>query len=151
MLVKEIIGREMVDVLSVNENETRIMARRLSAGRLPRNYKRQDLVRVSGLLQDVLRVKLDVHTPIGSVSSTEEGQTWVPAIGKSAGLVTGAGDVWDAGDIVGHLVDFPAQERLLFANACAYLYLRSRDRRMPTLNQTTNFLVGLNIKKTREV
>ncbi len=144
MLVREIIGGDLVDVVSVNENETRIMARRLSVGRLPRNYKKQDLVRVSGLLQDVLRVKLDVHTPIGSVSSTEEGQTWVSAIGNIAGFVTGAGDVWDAGDIVGHLVDLQAQDRLLFANACAYLYLRSRSRRMPTLRQTTDFLAGRN-------
>ncbi len=147
VLVNEIIGRGLVDVVSVNENETRIMARRLSVGRLPRNYKRRDLVRVSGLLQEALRVKLDVHTPIGSVSSTEEGQTWVPAIGKIAGLVTGAGDVWDAGDIIGHLVGFQAQDRLLFANACAYLYLRSSTRRMPTLRQTTDFLVRLKIKK----
>ena len=145
--MKEVIGPGLVDVVSVNENETRIMARRLSAGRLPRNYNKHDLVRVSGLLQDVLRVKLDVHTPIGSVSSTEEGQTWVSAIGKIAGYVTGAGDVWDAGDIIGYLVDFQAQDRLLFANACAYLYLRSSARRMPTLKETTDFLMELNKKK----
>ncbi len=144
MLVKDIVGKGLVDVVSVNENETRIMARRLSTGTLPRNYNRKDLVRVSGLLQDVLRVKLDVHTPIGSVSSTGEGQTWVSAIGKIAGFVTGAGDVWDAGDIVGHLVGFQAQDRLLFANVCAYLYLRSKSRRMPTLRQTTDFLAGRN-------
>jgi ribokinase len=144
VLAKEIIGRDLVDVVSLNENETRIMARVLSAGRLPRNYSKQDLVRVSRILQDVLRVTLDVHTPIGSVSSTNLGQIWVRAIGKIAGFVTGAGDVWDAGDIVGHLIDFQAQERLLFANACAYLYLRSRTRRMPTLRQTTGFLVRRN-------
>lgn len=144
VLAKEIIRRDLVDVVSLNENETRIMARVLSAGRLPRNYTKQDLVKVSGILQDVLRVTLDVHTPIGSVSSTNFGQTWVRAFGKIAGSVTGAGDVWDAGDIVGHLIDFQAQHRLLFANACAYLYLRSRARRMPTLRQATEFLAGRN-------
>jgi len=141
ILVKEIIGRDLIDVVSLNENETRIMARTLSAGRLPKYYSRQDLARVSAILQDVLRVTLDVHTPIGSMSSTKQGQTWVGAYGKIAGFVTGAGDVWDAGDIVGHLVNLQAQDRLRFANACAYLYLRSRPRRMPTLGQTKKFLV----------
>jgi ribokinase len=150
VLAKEIIGRDLVDVVSLNENETRIMARVLSAGRLPRNYNRQDLVRVSAILQDLLGVTLDVHTPIGSVTSTDLGQTWVAAFGKIAGFVTGAGDVWDAGDIVGHLVDLQAQDRLLFANACAYLYLKSRSRRMPTLRQTTEFLVGRNSLSGKE-
>jgi len=145
VLANEIIGQDLVDVVSLNENETRILARVLSAGRLPRNYNKQDLVRVAGRLQDVLRVTLDVHTPTGSVSSTERGQTWVRAFGKIApGFVTGAGDVWGAGDIVGHLVNLQAQDRLLFANACAYLYLRNRTRRMPTLGQTKEFLVGRN-------
>ncbi|MGA2626978.1 MAG: carbohydrate kinase family protein [Candidatus Bathyarchaeia archaeon] len=142
VLSKEIIGRGLVDVVSLNENETRIMARALSAGRLPGNYNKQDLLRVSGRLKDVLGVTLDVHTPIGSVSSTDLGQTWVRASGKITGFVTGAGDVWDAGDIVGHLVDLPAQERLLFANASAYLYLK--NRKMPALKQMTTFLVGRN-------
>ena len=150
VLVKEVIGRDLVDVVSLNENETRIMARVLSAGRLPRNYKRRDLVRVSATLQDLLGVTLDVHTPIGSVSSTELGQTWVGAFGKIAGLVTGAGDVWDAGDLIGHLVDLQAQDRLLFANASAYLYLRSRNRRMPTLRQTTEFLGARNCLSPRD-
>jgi len=148
ILAKEIIGRDLVDVVSLNENETRILARVLSAGKLPRDYNWQDLARVSAILQDVLRVTLDVHTPIGSVSSTEQGQTWVGAYGKIAGFVTGAGDVWDAGDIVGHLLDLQAQDRLRFANACAYLYLRSRPRRMPTLGQTKKFLVGKLAGKT---
>jgi len=141
-LAKKIIWQGLVDVVSLNENEARIMARVLSAGRLSRNYNKQDLVRVSGRLQDVLRVSLDVHTPIGSVSSTDLGQTWVRAFGNITGAVTGAGDVWDAGDILGHLVDLSAQERMLFANASAYLYLR--DRKMPTLRQTTAFLVRRN-------
>ncbi|MGP8069814.1 MAG: PfkB family carbohydrate kinase [Candidatus Bathyarchaeia archaeon] len=142
VLSKEIIGQGLVDVVSLNENETRIMARVLSAGLLPRNYNKQDLVKVSGRLQDVLSVTLDVHTPIGSVSSTDLGQTWVRAFGNITGSVTGAGDVWDAGDIVGHLVDLSAQERMLFANASAYLYLR--NRKMPTLRQTMAFLARRN-------
>jgi sugar/nucleoside kinase (ribokinase family) len=142
VLVRDIIGRDLVDVVSLNENETRIMARVLSAGRLRRNYNKQDLLRVSRKLQDILRVTLDVHTPIGSISSNGLGQTWVSACGRITGFVTGAGDVWDAGDIIGHLIGFQVRERLLFANTSAYLYLR--NRKMPTLRQTTAFLVRRN-------
>lgn len=142
ILAKEIIERGRVDVVSLNENETRVMARVLSAGRLAWNYKRQDLLKVADDLQNMLGVTLDVHTPIGSVSSTDRGQTWVGVFGKVPGFVTGAGDIWDAGDIVGHLLDFQAQDRLIFANACAYLYLKSRTRRLPRLVEVSEFLAS---------
>src|SRR5208337_316243 len=124
VLVKEVIEEGLVDVLSLNENETRIIAHVLSSRRLPWNYKRNDLVRTSRMLREVLGITLDVHTPIGSISSTDAGETWVKTFGKIKGYVTGAGDVWDAGDILGHLLAFSPYERLRFANACAYLYVR---------------------------
>jgi sugar/nucleoside kinase (ribokinase family) len=139
-LVKRIIGRGLVDVVSLNENEARILARILSAGRLPQDYRRQELLRVSATLHDKLRVTVDVHTTIGSVSSTDQGQTWMPAFGKVRGFLTGAGDIWDAGDIVGHLLGFDAHARLRFANACAYLYVRDRKFGPPTLKQVELFL-----------
>lgn len=140
VLVKEVIGRGLVDVLSLNENETRIMARVLSTRKLPWNYERKDLVRASRTLRGVLGITLDVHTPIGSISSTEAGETWVKTFGKIKGYVTGAGDVWDAGDILGHLLALSAYDRLRFANACAYLYVRDKTRKLPVIKEVMKFL-----------
>lgn len=139
VLAKNIRDQGLVDVISLNENEARIIARTLSVGGLRRSYDRRDVIRVSNLLHDSLHVGVDVHTPIGSASSTNQGVAWVDSIGKVSGFVTGAGDVWDAGDIIGHLLGFKPEERLRFANACAYLYLSSKDARLPTLREVANF------------
>jgi ribokinase len=139
-LVNEIVGEGLVDVLSLNENETRIMARILSAGNLPQAYDSQDILRVSGQLHDRLGIAVDVHTPLGSATSTNQGQSWEAASGKVRGFITGAGDFWDAGDIVGHLLGFEPRRRLRIANACAHLHLRGGNTTLPTLRNVTAFL-----------
>ena len=48
--------------------------------------------------------------------------------------LTGAGDTWDAADIVGYLAGLHPQERLLFANCCASLYVRNPNGEPPTMN-----------------
>lgn len=140
VLVKEIIARGLLDVLSLNENETRIMARVLSTRRLPRSYTQADLVRSARMLQEAIGITLDVHTPIGGISATEAGESWVKTFGKIKGYVTGAGDVWDAGDILGHLLHYAPHERLRFANACAYLYVRDESKRLSTIREAMKFL-----------
>lgn len=138
--LKKIINEGLIDVISVNENETRILTRFFSAISLPRRYVPQDILKASASLQDALHATVDIHTPIGSASTTTEGQDWAPAPRLLKGFVTGAGDVWDAGDIVGHLLHFKSDDRLRFANACAYLYLSSGGFRFPTLTETESFL-----------
>lgn len=138
-LARNVLDQGLVDVISLNENEARIIARTLSVGGLRRSYDRREVIRVSNLLHDSLHVVVDVHTPIGSASSTNQGDVWVDSFGKVSGFVTGAGDVWDAGDIIGHLLGFKAEDRLRFANACAHLYLTSKNSRLPTLREVAHF------------
>jgi ribokinase len=142
VLYRDIIDRGLVDVLSINENEARIMAKTLSVGMLCASYTRHDVMRVSRLLHEALQVTVDVHTPIGSSSSsTNEGAAWVDSFGRVTGFVTGAGDIWDAGDIIGHLLHFKTIDRLRFANACAYLYLTNKHN-SPNLREAAS-LAGL--------
>ena len=138
VLARNILDQGLVDVISLNENEARIIARTLAVGRLRRSYDRRDVIRVSNRLHDSLHAGVDVHTPIGSASSTNQGDVWVDSFGKISGFVTGAGDVWDAGDIIGHLLGFKAEDRLRFANACAHLYLTSKNARLPTLREVAH-------------
>lgn len=140
LLAKNIIARGLVDVLSLNENEARIMLRLVSSGKLARSYRPHDVIRASKTLHDTLQIMVDLHTPIGSATSTDEGETWLSSLGSMRGVVTGAGDVWDAGDIIGHLLKFEDCDRLRFANACAYLYITNRGHRYPTLSQVRSFL-----------
>ncbi|MFZ0203705.1 MAG: hypothetical protein WAL46_08435, partial [Nitrososphaeraceae archaeon] len=54
--------------------------------------------------------------------------------------LTGAGDSWDAADIVGYLAGLEPKERLLFSNACASLYVRNPYGEPPTMNEVVDLL-----------
>ncbi len=141
-LVKDIIEEGLIDVVSLNENEARIMTRVLSVGLLRRSYDSRDIMKACHVLHDSLQTTIDIHTPIGSATSTNEGETWSRSFRMLGGIVTGAGDVWDAGDIIGHLLNFEDRNRLLFANACAYICVQNKKTRYPNLREVTDFLDG---------
>jgi ribokinase len=139
-LVKNIVAKGDVDVVSLNENEARILARKLSVGRLPISYRAKDLRRISAALHDGLSVTIDIHTPIGSASSIGHETYWANSFGMIGGVVTGAGDAWDAGDITGHLIRLEVENRLRLANACAYLYVAGKNAEPPNLSSVIGFL-----------
>jgi hypothetical protein len=138
--LKKFIDGGLIDVISLNENETRILTRVLSVRKLPRRYRAEDVLRASANLYNVFQAAVDIHTPTGSASTHDGQQAWSPAPGFVGGFVTGAGDVWDAGDIIGHLLRFNVDDRLRFANASAYLYLSSGRFRPPNLREIMRFL-----------
>jgi len=139
-LVKNIMEKGCIDVLSLNENEARTLARRLSIGILPASYRVKDLRRISAALHETLSVTIDIHTPIGCTSSVGHETYWVDSFGRVGGVVTGAGDVWDAGDIIGHLLSLEGESRLRLANACAYLYVAGKNAEPPNLSSLIRFL-----------
>lgn len=138
-LIERVAGRGLLDVLSINENESRILSSSLSTSRLPRDYNAEAVRRIAKSLNDIIGVNIDIHTPIGSASAINGETFWSDVVGKVDGIVTGAGDVWDAGDIAGYLVGIEPEGRLNLANSCAYLYLASKDARPPTLREVFEF------------
>jgi sugar/nucleoside kinase (ribokinase family) len=54
--------------------------------------------------------------------------------------VCGAGDAWNAGDIYGTLLELPAMDRLILANAVASLYVSSTSATHPQLAGIVEFL-----------
>ena len=55
------------------------------------------------------------------------------AIKVEAKTLTGAGDSWDAADMLGYLAGLDPRERLLFANCCSSLYVRDPQAEPPTM------------------
>jgi ribokinase len=53
---------------------------------------------------------------------------------------TGAGDCWNAADIVGHLAGLDSGERLTFANVYASSYVQNIYAEPPTMKETFEFL-----------
>jgi ribokinase len=138
----KIANHGLIDVLSVNENEAMILSKALTSARLPALYAPMDVLHASESLYDELGVTIDIHTPSGSASVCGQGKAWVPTLRLVKGFETGAGDVWDSGDILGYLLHFPVYDRLQLANACAYLYVTSKSASHPTLKEVTQFLEG---------
>lgn len=139
-LVKDVIDRGLLNVISVNENEARIIMRIVLARKLVKSYGSHEIMNAARALHASLNITVDIHTPIGSATSTNSGEAWSSSFLALDGIVTGAGDVWDAGDIIGHLLNLEDQKRLRFANACAHLYLRKKKARYPTLQEVIKFL-----------
>lgn len=127
------------DVLSINENEARIVARALGIEPMPYNYSMDDVARQCKSIASTLGMRVDLHTPICSATSDGKGSSHAGALRVSAArIATGAGDVWDAADIVGYLCDMDDYARLLFANASAACYVSSA--RVPRLDDVLSLV-----------
>lgn len=140
VLIKRIIKRGLLDVLSINENEARMLSNFLSAMKLPTDYGTDEIVETAKSLHKALGITVDIHTPKGCASAINGETFWAKPFGAVTGVVTGAGDVWDAGDIIGYLLQMNPLERMQFANACAYLYLSSKNAKSPSLDEVEKFL-----------
>ena len=59
--------------------------------------------------------------------------------------MTGAGDSWNAADILGHLAGFDPLERLVFSNAYASLYIRNPYAEPGGIEEVFELLERINI------
>jgi ribokinase len=80
-------------------------------------------------------MSVDLHTKPGAAWSNGNETAFAHSIKVEAKTITGAGDVWDAADMLGHLIGLEPAERLLFANCCASLYVRNPDGEPPEMNR----------------
>ena len=102
---RRVLDRRLVDILSLNENETRVMCKALCNYSLPQDFSEAELVTALKTLCDVSGASVDIHTREQSLSS-ENGKDYssVRCHKVEQKIVTGAGDVWDAADLAGYLV-----------------------------------------------
>jgi ribokinase len=126
----------LTDCLSINENECKSLADALGFGRLlGPGYSAEEVEAVTKKIAEKVGISTDLHTRIGAAWSNGKESTFVYTIKVEAKTLTGAGDSWDAGDIVGYLAGLNPQQRLLFANCCASLYIRDPNGEPPTMNK----------------
>ena len=129
-----------LDILSINENECRLLLESLGLGALPINYSNEDVGDAAKKLAEKLSITVDVHTPLGAATSKGSETVFVQSFDVDVKITTGAGDVWDAADIVGYLCKLDASDRLLFANACAALYISNANAESPRLKEILDFI-----------
>ena len=131
----------MTDCLSINENECDSLADALGLGHiLGQNYSPDDVRQAAKKLAEKTGISTDLHTRLGAAWSNGKESAFAHTIKVEPKTLTGAGDSWDAADIVGYLAGLDPQERLLFANCCASLYIRSPSGEAPAMNEAFELL-----------
>lgn len=121
-----------LDSLCLNENECNILLKQYGLGPVSGVEETKKLVRA---LSEKIRASIDLHGTVGSYWSNGKEIEFVKSFPVEPVLVTGAGDVWDAANIIGYLANLDSHERLLLANASASLYISNSNGIPPTLNE----------------
>lgn len=132
--------RGNLDVLSLNENECRLTMQSLGLEALPINYSSKDIADAAKKLASELSLNVDVHTPLGCSTSNGKESLYVKSFEVGVNTSTGAGDVWDAADVLGYLCGLNENDRLLLANVCAALFVSKKDAEPPTLKESLDFI-----------
>jgi sugar/nucleoside kinase (ribokinase family) len=148
-LVKSVLQGKHVDILSVNENEAICYASQLSSEieELRKRLRFEELAKESArILASHLSARVDLHTTSFSATFTKKGETVVPAFKVPVLRATGAGDAWNAGNILGDAYRLSDGGRLALANAVAAYYISNPNGVHPTRKQLIKFCEKLKRK-----
>jgi sugar/nucleoside kinase (ribokinase family) len=152
-LMENILKTKLVDVMSLNENEAVTYASLLSneVDAKPDGKRFDELALDSArLLAKRLPARIDLHTTAFSATFTKKAETVVPAFKIKPLRATGAGDAWNAGNILGDSSDLSSECRLTLANAVAACYVSSLAGSHPTREQLIRFLERHEAPEVRE-
>ena len=142
-LMEKVLKTRQVDILSVNENEAICYAALLNKeisvqrGKLRFEELAMESARV---LAKHLQARIDLHTTSFSATFTAKSETVVPAFKIQALRATGAGDAWNAGNILGDGNGLSDERRLALANAVAACYLADPEGTHPTRQRLVKFI-----------
>ncbi len=138
---------DKIDVISINENECNTLGSSLGFSTLLPwdSYSRQEVKDAALKISEKIGISIDIHTKLGSAWSNGKDSEIVPAIRSEIRTLTGAGDVWDAADVIAYLAGLDPRDRLMFANAASSLYVRNHSAESPTLEDVVELLDRINM------
>jgi sugar/nucleoside kinase (ribokinase family) len=142
-LMRTVLKTSNVDVLSLNENEAICYAALLNEEISQNQPKRRfdDLaMEAARVLAKNLPARIDLHTTAFSATFTKKKEVIVPAFKIKALRATGAGDAWNAGNIVGDANELSDECRLALANAVSACYLQEPNGVHPTRQKIAKFI-----------
>jgi ribokinase len=148
-LVKKVLQGKHLDILSVNENEAVCYASQISdkMEKLRKSLRFDELaMEAARILASQLSARIDLHATEFSATFTKKGRTVVPAFKVPVLRATGAGDAWNAGNILGDAHGLSDSCRLALANAVAACYLSDSSGMHPTRKQLIKFLQKIKAK-----
>ena len=141
-LVDNILKTNLVDVLSLNENEAVTYASLIGGFDTSLNGTHFDELALESarFLAKRLNARIDFHATRFSGTFTKKRETIVPAFKVKALRATGAGDAWNAGNILADGNELPDECRLALANAVSACYLSDPTGEHPTKRKLISFL-----------
>lgn len=148
-LVKNVLQSRFVDILSVNENEAVCYASLLSdeVKKRGKSLRFDELAKESArILASHLSARVDLHTTNFSATFTKKSEAVVPAFKVPVLRATGAGDAWNAGNILGDAYKLSDGCRLTLANAVAAYYISDPNGMHPTRKQLIKFCDKMKLK-----
>jgi len=145
-LMKRVLSKDIIDILSLNENEAIQYATYISPKHVFAFRKRQKKLEklalaCAAILAEHVSARIDLHTTAYSATLRKNTKPRiVPSFKVKVRRATGAGDAWNAGNIYAEQQGFSDETRLAFANAVAAYYVSSPSAMHPTLRQLRGFL-----------
>ena len=124
-LIDIINKKDLVDVISLNENECSVLSQHIGFKKLSKDYSVKEIKNIARNLSEYLDLTIEIHTPLGSCSASDNNVQFVKSFEIQPIMLTGAGDVWNAANILGIKKEISTEKRLAFANACAAIYVSS--------------------------
>jgi sugar/nucleoside kinase (ribokinase family) len=135
-LRRDVLPLHDLDVYALNENELR----QLAGAPLSSSAQEREAARTLARLRPAAAT-LDLHTARYAATYRDGAESAAaPTFRVEPLRVTGAGDAWNAGDLLGHLAELDDESRLLLANAVAGLYVSGKEGLAPTLADVVAFL-----------
>jgi len=142
-LMVTVLKSNQVDILSLNENEAIIYAALLDE---TLNDKKEHLgfaelaMEAARILAKHLPARIDLHTTVFSATLKGKTEVIVPTFKVKVLRATGAGDAWNAGNILGDRNGLSDGCRLMLANAVSACYLSDPEGKHPTKSKLSMFL-----------
>jgi Sugar kinases, ribokinase family len=139
----KVLLKSLIDVFSVNENEALFYASYLdkNINNLRKTLRiRQLIIECAKVLAKNVSSRVDLHATRFSGSFTSEKEILVPSFDVHCLRATGAGDAWNAGNILGEALGLRDSCRLTLANAVAACYISNPSGKHPTLIELMEFL-----------
>ena len=144
-LMDNMKNNKIIDMISLNENECQILGKFLGLKNISAKYTINEIKTMATDISSILGTIIDIHTPIGSCSASNGDVEFVESFPVKPMILTGAGDVWNAIDILGLKKELSTINRLNLANAAAASYISEFHNGDFSLLKVENLLESRNI------
>ena len=135
-LMEDVLADRNLDILGLNENELKHYANIETSSD-------EEIINAAVSLKEKIPARLDLHTSGFTCTVTDKCIVVpTPDIARKY-RSTGAGDTWNAGNILGDLLGFSDDERSFFASCVAGCYISSLQPNHPTIDAVIDFISNL--------